>query len=296
MARSLAVVAGLPPEIEVPFRKEFVSKLVQHESVELTLLSTRSGSRPYTREYAKNVYDELACELRERGGATRESLLAGTRLLVLFLRRTDESHEVLYEKLGVEAFVTPLTQPEMFEMPLTTRSQRNRVVNDLIRETRRAIRHARSMLSAIYEEVNNRENKTCLLLPPKTFGSEFHKVQRRVWDAAAKREETTSFVRSLKALRLARSGKHYRGHGNLVFTAPSKAGPRHGLPPIWTDGHEPSCVIRGRLRFGAPFDPRFHYDCPLHPASNRTFPGCHESESLPSDRNHANCAPNDRIR
>ena len=296
MARSLAVVAGLPPEIEVPFRKEFVSKLVQHENVELTLSSTRSGNRPYTREYARSVYDEMACELRGRGSATRESLLAGTRLLVLFLWRPDESHAVLYERFGVEAFVTPLMQPEAFKMPLTTRSQRNRVVNDLIREARRAIHHARLMLSAISEEVNNRENKTCLLLPPKTFGSEFQKVQHRVWDAAAKREEATSFVRSLRSLRLARSGRHYRGKGGLVFKAPSKAGPRHGWPPIWTDGHEPSCVVRGRLRFGASFDPRFHYDCPLHPDSNRTFPGCHEPESLPPDRSHANCAPNDRVR
>lgn len=295
MAHSIAVVAGLPPEVRGWFETAF-STVARDRGVELTLFSTRKRTHPYTREYARGVYDDLVCKLKRQGSATRESLLAGTRLFVLFLSREDESHSFLYERLGIEAFLTPLVQPEVFERPLETRAQRRGVANELIREARRALRHAQSMLAAICEEMSNRESKTCLLLPPKTFGSEFEKVQRCVWDAARKREDAGKFVRSLRALPLARNGKHYQGSGELVFKAPSKAGPRHGLPPTWEESHESTCVIRGRLRFGASFDPHFHYDCPLDTHSNRRFPGCHQPVRLPTSQTHVNCAPNDRVR
>ena len=115
-------------------------------------------------------------------------------------------------------------------------------------------------------------------------------------ESDANSEDTRSFVESLKSLRLHRDGRHYEGSGRLVFMSPSKSGPRHGLAPVWGDSHEPSCVVRGRLRFGASYSPRFHYDCPLRPGSSRRFPGCHRPRTLPPHRRHANVAPNDGIR
>ena len=228
---------------------------------------------------------------------SRESLLATTNLIVLFLQRSDGSDAVLFRKFGVEAFVTPmLVLPHIADMPVDTRGQRGSVVGKLIRGARRAIRHARLMLDTIHEDLNGRENKTCLLLPPKTFGNGFLQVQRRVWDAATNREDVRTFANSLKTLGVAKSGRHYVGKGGLVYKSPSKAGPRHGLAPVWKDDHEPSCVIRGRLRFGAPYDPRFHYDCQIPRDWHRGFPGCHKPLRLPPSRLHANCAPNDGIR
>ena len=294
MTHPLTVVVGVPPEVESPFRTAF-SKLALQQHIELAILSAYGLGLPYTEDYAEDVYRKLVLKLKARRRSTRETLLADTRLVILFLHKPDESHTILFARFGVEAFVTPLRLPTIADMPLETGGQRRHVAKQLIRKARSAIRHARQMLDAIYEELS-RENKTCLLLPPKTFGKDFRKVLRRVRDAAANREDTMSFVRSLSTLQIDRQGKYYRGEGRLVFKSPSKAGPRHGLAPAWEDGHESSCVIRGRLRFGAPYDPHFHYDCPLPPGSRRRFPGCHKPEELPSNRKHANCAPNDRIR
>ena len=297
MTHPLTVVVGVPPEVESPFRTAF-AKLALQEHIELAILSACDIGVPYTEDYAERVYRKLVSKLKARQArrrSTRETLLAETRLIILFLHKPDESHTVLFDRFGVEAFVTPLVLPTIADMPLETGGQRRHVTRQLIRRARSAIRHALQMLDAIDEELS-RENKTCLLLPPKTFGKGFRKVLHRVLDAAASREDTTSFVRSLRTLPIDRQGKYYRGARRLVFKSPSKAGPRHGLPPAWEDGHESSCVIRGRLRFGAPYDPHFHYDCPIPPDSPRRFPDCHKPEELPSNREHVNCAPNDGIR
>lgn len=223
-------------------------------------------------------------------------MLADTNLIALFLQKPCESHRVLLDAFGVEALATPMSISNLHDMPMETRSQRGQVVGKLIRNARQAIRHARKMLAAVHNELNGRENKTCLLLPPKTFGSGFQQVQQRVWRAAAERQSTSRFVEGIKGLRINKRERHYEGQNGLVFKAPSKAGPRHGLPPVWDDGHEPSCVIRGRLRFGAPCSPHFHYDCEIQRDSPRRFPGCHEPIRLPRARSHANCAPNDGVR
>lgn len=291
----LVVVVGIPPAVEGQFGAAF-SKLASRERVEPTVLSTYRLGFGYTKDYADDVYDKLVYKLKRRGAARRESLLANMNLIVLFLQRSDGSDGVLFDKFGIEAFVTPMLVPGVAEVAAATPARQRNTVNELIRDARRAIHHARGMLHTIHENLNGRENKTSLLLPPKTFGRGFLQVQRRVWDAARSREAPRRFSDSLKTLKVPKSGKYYVGHGGLVYRSPPKAGPRHGFPPVWKDGHEPSCVIRGRLRFGAPYDPRFHYDCQMPGSWHRDFPGCHEPVRLPADRLHANCAPNDGIR
>ncbi len=293
-ADEIVVIAGVPLEVEDRFKTAF-SKLASREGVKLAILDACGLHQPYTEVYAQGVYGKLVSKLRARGGA-RESLLANTKLIFLFLHKWEGSHTILRHRFGVEALVSPLVVPDLRRMPLETGGQRGHLVQQMIRAVRRAIRHARKMLYAIDEELNGRENKTCLLLPPKTFGKDFQKVMNRVHEAAANGEDTASFVESLKSLRLRRDGRHYEGSGRLVFISPSKSGPRHGLAPAWGDGHEPSCVVRGRLRFGASYSPRFHYDCPLRRGSDRWFPGCHEPRKLPPHRTHANVAPNDGVR
>ena len=272
------------------------SKLAAQELVEPTVLSAYDLCFGYTEDYANEVYEKLVYKLRGRGRTERESLFANMNLIVLFLQKQDGSGAVLFDKFGVEAFVTPILVPHIAGLAMDTRGQQGNVVGELIQGARRAIRHARLLLPTIHEDLNSRENKTCLLLPPKTFGRGFLQVRHRVRDAATSREDPRKFANSLKTLNVDKSGKHYVGQGGLVYRSPSKAGPRHGLAPVWEDGHQPSCVIRGRLRFGVPFDPRFHYDCQIPRDWHRRFPGCHQPLQLPQSRQHANCAPNDNIR
>ena len=87
------------------------------------------------------------------------------------------------------------------------------------------------------------------------------------------------------------------GQRGLVYETPARGRVRHGAAPKWGLGdHTDKCVIRGHLRFGAAFNPNFHYDCQLRKEVGREFPSCHDIEIIKPGRSHVNIAPNDNIR
>ena len=155
----LVVVAGVPPEVAGQFGTAF-SKMASRELVKLTVLSSYRLDLSYTEDFVSRVYDKLVYKLREYASTPRESLLADTNVIVLFLQRSDGSDHILFEKFGVETLVTPMLVPNIADMPTDTRGQRGNVVNKLIREACLAIRHAKLMLCTIHEDLNGRENKT----------------------------------------------------------------------------------------------------------------------------------------
>ena len=214
MAGELIVVVGVPPEVEHPFGAGLF-KVASREGFQLKLLSTYDLHKPYTDEYAQDLYGRLVLKLKELGNASRKSLLAQTKLLLLFLRKQDASHDLLVDRFGVETLVAPM-RPDVFGLPMETSGQRGRVARLMVRAARVAFRHGRKMLFAIDEELNGRENKTCLLLPPKTFGKDFRKVLGRVQEAAATGEDASGFIRGLKTLSLRRQGVHYQGDGTRL--------------------------------------------------------------------------------
>ena len=292
-------IAGIPPQIEDGFTSAFV-KLVSGRDVRLISLLGLPLSEFYTEEYAEKLYNRFAQKLRQCEPRNRKNLLRNANLILLYLDKQDGSESALFDHFGIESLVLPLVLREISGQLTTTNNQRNNMVNQLIKDVRRAMKHARNLFSVIIEEVTNRDNKTCLLLPPKTFGGSMQPVIYRVWEAGRKGEDATQFKAGVK--HVARSlpkheGRHFKGRGRLVFQTPAKAGPRHGLAPIWEDGnHNSVCVIRGRLRFGASYDPKFHYDCQIPPGIKRDFLGCHESAGISGARGHMNVAPNDNAR
>lgn len=293
----LVAVAGIPPEIG----DEFVTGFNKMFSI-MSLLPLKR-SEGYTDSYSEKLYERLARKLKNREQPNRSFLLSDTNLVLLYLHKNDGSESVLFDRFGAEALVVPLKRPSIEDMPLFTRNQRRRAVNDLIREGRRLIGQARSLLAMIAEEVTNRDNKTCLLLPRKNFGREIDEVFDCVRDVALSGGDKEEFKKNMdrvsRSLRTVRAGRrtYFVGQGGLVFKSPGKAGARHGLAPVWEDpDHESSCVIRGRMRFGVSFDPKFHYDCDVTEVTDRCFPSCHGTKILPRGRTHVNIAPNDNIR
>lgn len=295
---TLVAVAGVPPELVDPF----VSGLAS----ELPILSCLPLSRfdCYTKSYSEKLYDRVANKLRAREPNDRHNLLENTNLLLLYLDKNDGSESSISHEFGMEALVTPLQYPDMPAAQMTTSNQRQKVANDLIREARRAVKRARELLAIIEEEVTNRDNKTCLLLPRRNFGKDFRAVLDCVESATKARAASDEFKRKLRnvarSLRTARIGDHeyFVGRRGLTFRSPGKARGRHGLAPGWepAGGHNFSCVIRGRLRFGTSYDPKFHYDCDIPKDGNLDFPSCHGTKSVPAKRSHVNIAPNDNIR
>ncbi len=294
----LVVAAGLPSEIG----ERFVKATRKFAHIISWLPLNRSVS--YSNSYSADLYSRLALKLRTNEKSTRQSVLAHTNLVLMYLDKCDGSESRLFRKFGMETLPAPLRARDILDGPLTTGNQKGYAVNCLRREADLAIRHARSMLGVIAEEVTNRDNKTCLLLPQKNFGSDVCDVIDCVYDAARTRMGIDEFKKKLRrtsqSLSTVSEGKrkYFRGKGKLVFRCPPKAASRHGMAPSWRSiGHKESCVIRGRLRFGASFDPTFHYDCQIPKKGKiRTFPSCHGTKRVCNSRSHVNIAPNDNVR
>ena len=296
--RVFAAAAGVPPEIG----DEFVAGLIK--TLPITSWLPLNRSQGYTDSYTRVLYERLAAKLRTREPPDRRILLTNANLLLLYLDKEDGSESAIFARFGTEALVAPMRSPGIRNLPLTTGNQRRKATNDLIREGKRAIWKARQLLSVIAEEVSNRDNRTCLLLPPKNFGNGTDAIFECVRDASLAGDEREEFKQRLRdvsrSLRTQRKGsrEHFVGQRGLVFRSPGKAGARHGLAPDWKSpgDHDASCVIRGRLRFGASYDPEFHYDCDIPKDGDRHFPSCHGTRSISRKRAHANIAPNDNIR
>ena len=135
-------------------------------------------------------------------------------------------------------------------VPLVTKNQRRRASNDLVREGRKAISHAQKLLSVVAEEVSNRDNRTCLLLPPRNFGGGVDPVFECVRMASLMREEAEKFRGRLRrvsqSLPTQREGHHkfFVGRRGLVFRSPGKAGARHAHGSGLANSREPRSLVR----------------------------------------------------
>ena len=279
----------------------FVAKSVK--TLPVMSWASLDKEKPYTHSYAAELYENFATKLKESNRSNRHELLAQTNLVLLYVEKNNGSEAVLFETFGTEMLLVPLKRTDIASKTLVTGNQKGKVVNDLIKEQRRAIKRARILLSAIAEEVTNRDNKTCLLLPPKNFGPTIKKVLDCVYQSSSKGEGKKEFEerlnRTFQSLPKGRQGSrtYMVGKNGLMFKSPGKAGSRHGLAPTWENPHHlSSCVIRGRVRFGVAYDPKFHYDCDISKGGGRCFPNCHGSKRIGRNQNHANIAPNDNVR
>ena len=297
----IAVVAGVPETINENFAREFKYAL-QNKPI-LTSLSLHL-LEPYSRPYATKLYERLASKLRHHERTTGAGgVLKHANLIILYFDKQDKSELALFEMFGFEAFVVPFGRLGDVEKPMFTGNQKRRAVNSLVQQGRNAVRHAQELLSIISHEVTNRCNRTCLLLPPKNYGNGLKMVVSSIRHAALHGQNGEDFKirlshvsQSLPKAKI--DGRTYfKGRSNLVFRSPCEAASRHGLAPDWTSpDHQLTCVIRGRMRFGTSFNPRFHYDCDIPRKMNRHLPSCHGLKRVSTRRFHVNVSPNDNIR
>ena len=296
--QTLLVVAGIPSELGNEFLQGLNPTLTVFAWLPLGI-TTR-----YTDKYAGTLYRRMCAKLRRDDQPPRDKLLSETRLILLFVDKGDESETSLFRRFRVEALVMPFGRETVGDSSPTTANLRGRMANRLVQDARRAIRHAKNLLDEIAWEVTNRDSRTCLLLPPNTFGQQMDAVFDYLKNAASNRVAKEQFdvgLRQLsKQMPTNRDGnrRYYMNQSRVVFKTQTKSGPRHGLAPIWGDpGHDLSCVLRGRLRCGASFDPRVHYDCNIPSGHSRVFPNCHgDGYRIEKARRHVNVAPNDNVR
>ena len=294
MRRTFVVVAGLEPDTIV----QLASLFIEYREEELIPLKRIWCPNGYTEEYVSRLYQRVADELEKRLPRSRETLFRDVSLIVLYCDRSGTDDRNLLAKFGVEALIAPLRSS--YTEHMRTSNERGYSLNALYAEIKRTLKNTRAMLSVIHEEITNRDTRTCLLLPPKSFGNGFREVCKFVHTAVRSGTTPEDFRTRIKQFASTlpiEERKYFVGNRGLVFKCPAKAAARHALAPLWgQDSHNAACVIRGRLRFGAPFDPRFHYDCEISRNVTRVFPGCHARQTVDKKRRYVNIAPNDNIR
>lgn len=306
------IVAGIPEKFAREFTSKFMSKL--HEFTSELLERTKSVvlhlplelSDRYTDNYSEELYDRLAKKLKSFDDWHDRRVSVNTRLLVLYLCK-DMNDSCLFKRFGMEALIVPLKIRDMSLEDLKNKVESNsnphKLVKKLVEKGYEAFVYATKLLDVISDEITRQDSRTCLLLPCKSFGKDIDDVFKYVRDSASSQVHSNKFKADLRRFRKQlpkdRVGdrEYFKGKNGVVFKGPSKSRERHGLAPVWREdsAHNASCVIRGRLRFGAPYAPDFHYDC-IIPKKNLTFYDCHDSEIRINNKKHLNITPNDNIR
>ena len=280
----IVVAAGIPLE----FGNEFISKIREQEAVSSVSWLPLPHCDSYSCRYATKLHNRFAEKLKSAESANPSDLLSGANLFLLYANKEDGSEKELIAKFNAVALILPLAiSHDALATRSNTPNERRRVANKLIEAARGAIKHGTNIATMISEEVSNRDNRTCLLLPRTNFGKHAETVFDFIKEIAALstlhdmnsvREEFRKRLCCVSASipTIKEDGRiYFKGRENLVFKSPGNRS-RHGLAPGWDDSdHESSCVIRGRIRFGCSYDPKFHYDCRLSSRSRRQFPSCH---------------------
>lgn len=176
---------------------------------------------------------------------------------------------------------------------------------ELVRACQASLSHSRRALSAIRDEVQQRDSQTPLLLPLRNFRfamlGDFilslpHTLQQGEDHHKRLKTEISRLMNSLTVDKEARSTV-FIDDRNVHFRAPGKAGPRHGSPSL-ASPHIKLCFLSGHFRLGAAFHCRFHYDCTRNGGQKLegTFFDCHGGWAKWIGNPHLNISPNDFVR
>lgn len=262
----------------------------------------------YTDKYISKLYAKFAKainELTNESTAERLSPLNASAILIYLDHPKCNGNRVL-EAFFPETLTLKVPPPQLPSAP-AARSKLQAANYELIRTLSDALKKAGQTLPILKKEITSRDNKTPLLLPVRNFdrdlvGKLLSEIQIAILSMrpqVALREVTDEFERANPKKRLDHDRKFYFVNPKgLVFKSPGRQN-RHGAARQQNNVEHPvTCLIRSRLRLGAPFDPQFHYDCqPLRGALARGWRSCHDQAfSALANREHVNIAPNDNVR
>ena len=301
----MVVVAGVPQTFGNSFYNEFcrVTGSTKAGNTEV-LWKPLCHRNPYTGCYAGALYDRLVGNLKKTWQDRNATVSTG--LVLLYVDRKDGSESNIFDMFESEAFIMPIRMswPDIIE-----NIKNPQVAKLLACKAKTALSKAKKLLQVIWRQVNQ-TGKTPLLLPRQNFGKDMDTVFKCVQDAALQGYSAKEFEKEIKGVsgRLPKSKLKSKNDGRwffkkrngLIFKIPNRRA-RHAVAPLWEEcEHAPSCVIRGRLRFGAPYAPNFHYDCITendNNLQNLQFFNCHgPNVQIPAGRSHVNISPNDNIR
>jgi len=255
--------------------------------------------------YTPAYLDIFEKELARRVSGDHHRSLDETGFAVIYVSY-GEAHD---KQIDRRFFPSTLTVPVHWHLPYGTPTEVRASKNQLVNMLYDATRQAKSALDTLRNEAMKRANKTPLLLPLRNFRSEafvpeLELLSKNIRTATDKAAVINKFVRSIEAAHPPQpvpvEGRRkvklegFVDEQQVLFAPPGRN--RHAFARP-APGHLLTCLLSGRRRLGAPYDPAFHYDCTSSGARlSGNFYGCHEVESWRDGDPHLNIAPNDFVR
>lgn len=191
MKSQIVAAAYIPSTIHTDFIDKLGKRLRDSGLSDPRVISLAFDStRENAGDYLDRLYRRIADELRRLDcgeGRTRHNLMEDVSLILLYLDGDDGRASATFEKFGVEAFVTSISPTA--ETRYSKPNEMRRATNILVKDSIRALRHARTLFDAIAEQVQARDSSTPLLLPMKNFGGDIGRLLESMREAMLDRHE-----------------------------------------------------------------------------------------------------------
>ncbi len=300
----LVVVAGVPGIISEQFKGKIASlEEGRRQFIWLPLDMTRGYNPNYVKQIFNNFYDELRRSVLDT--STRQSGYSGFQGAMTVFLKHRRNDDLVERAFSIETLTMSVPMPDWLGHSRYSDARCGQAANEIATSIKRVVRRGEKVLSAVYNQVNSNDNQTPFLLPERNFdSSKIGELARSVGTIALEDNDVFEAVKNLVATFKAQNPRvkgpnnrdSFRNKRNLLFQGPGSA--RHGFANSVSKEHKKQCLIRGRIRFGAPYDPRFHYDCVKLKGSLATsWKSCHEQEvTISPARTHINISPNDYVR
>ena len=297
--RILYAFAGIPQAVyEGVFAKQ---KYIVQDDGEFFGAALKRDAYGYTPEYLNIFVREFA----DRIAKDHQRKLDDVGFAVIYVSYGD-NHDKAVEDLF---FPSTLTIPVRWKLPHGTPTEVRIGKNQLVDFLYSATRQAKAALDTLRNEATKRSNKTPFLLPLHNFKSghftqQLQQLSKSIRVEPDKQAAVDRFVHAIEAVHPPKpipvEGRRkvklegFIDERKVLFAPPGKARHAFARPDL---KHPSTCLLSGRRRLGAPFDPAFHYDCTQdgEPLVGE-FYGCHEPPSRKVGDPHLNIAPNDFVR
>lgn len=290
--------AGIPSEIYDEIRAaraRFCGEGVSFLSVPLR---TNDWYPKYTESHTNSFLKGFGALIRN----DHQNALSDTGFALLYIRHDDVSTETFVGRFFPSTMCIEIPWALDRTNDMTMRQSKNELIT-LLREATEQVRKA---IPPLKKEIRERDARTPLLLPLKNFHSdllvdEIKNLQEALVDEDDKLNVIVETVRTLERhhpLQAPTKGyrKFFLDERNVQFRPPGTAGSRHGFAR-GHGRHPETCLLSGRRRLGAPYDPVFHYDCQKGTGNiHELFYGCHEEQAMLEGDPHLNVSPNDHVR
>lgn len=250
--------------------------------------------------YAQRNVDFFVERFHKRVCTAQGNSLANTAFAIVYIERDEASTRFFTESFFPHMLLVPIQwHLETARGPNGMRASKNQLIPLLAQATARA----RGALRVLHDEVVSRASSTPILLPVKNFDSKQLKdtlrslhvdlVTKGASPEVAIKSRVDEFKRTYPLRRIGEK-PCFVDDAEIEFHPPGSH--RHGYARAGGK-HPPHCLLSGRRRLGAPYDPLFHYDCVKGERGNlkAQLYSCHEPKAMWEGGPNINVAPNDNV-